>query len=79
MEKEGEGGHLVAVSGSTVLETAGAASAANGDVPAKGEKLNQRVFSDTEGAQKRNGEREAGQEKGDLISDQHPPGAQRSH
>lgn len=83
MEEEGKGGHLEMVwlqfLGQQWWRQRGAASAAKGDVPAQGEKPNQRVFSDTERARKHNGEREAGQQKGDLVSDQHPPGAQRSH
>lgn len=83
MEEEGKGGHSKMVwlqfLGQQRWRQQGAASAAKGDVPAKGEKPNQRVFSDTERAWKHNGEREAGQQEGDLVSDQRPPAAQRSH
>lgn len=68
MEKEGKGGHLKAVwsqfLGQQWWRQWSAASAANGDVPAKGGKLNQRVFSDTERARKRNGEGRLGSRKG---------------
>lgn len=67
MAKEGKGGHLKALwlqfLGQQWWRQRGAARAANGDALAKGEKRNQRVFGDTEGARKHNGEREAEQEK----------------
>lgn len=54
MEKEGKGGHLKVVwlqfLGQQWWRQRGAASAAKGDIPARGEKLNQRAFSDTERA-----------------------------
>lgn len=67
MGKEGKGGHLKEAwwqfLGQQWWRQRGAAGAAKGDALAKGEKRNQRVFSDTEGARKHSGEREAEQEK----------------
>lgn len=67
MAKEGMGEHLKAVwlqfLGQQWWRQRGAASAAEGAALAKGEKRNQRVFRDTEGARKHSGEREAEQEK----------------
>lgn len=83
MGKEGKGGHLKVVwsqfLGQQWWRQWSAASAANGDVLVKRRKTKPKSIQWHRGGTKTQRGREAEQEKGDLISDQHPPGAQCSH